>query len=194
MTLDFDPTQYVTIEIGDDGKQYVTFDPHIIYPVTIERIRYVLQNQVFPDELIQHRVVILDDGTPEPQVSTDRAKRLLANARRLPDYAWDSALRHRAEFDSPIPYPLGVAPHDRPDIKVYAPAVRDKIQWVWDRGDALEVAFGWFHHALRIQIGGFRGRVLSGFSGEDKAEQTKQLAATVGTPEPAPRFLKHYQL
>ena len=151
---EFDPTLYADIE-ERDGFRYVTIDPHVMYPAMIERIQYVLHGGIFPGEIIQQRMV---DG--ELEVSTSRTKRLLNYAKSLPEDAWQDALTHRKNFRSPVGY---ILPNKRPSLDLYTPEFRDDIKRLWNRGDALEVAQGWFLHALRIQIHGWkRGKILTG--------------------------------
>jgi len=149
----FNVLDYVTLE-RVDGEQSVTIDPSVIYPAVIERIRYCLAENVFPSELVQSRV----DETGEPVVSTDRAKTLLSNARRLPDSAWADALAHRQLFFVGRVYQTP----KRRDISLYAKSLQSDIERLWLRGDALEVAMGWFLQALRCRIGGSNNTILAG--------------------------------
>jgi hypothetical protein len=130
-----------------------------MYPAVIARIRECLTQNIFPAELIQNRP--REDGTPD--INLERAKALLQNARKLPPEAWDDALAHRESFDSPVGY---VEWNKRPDLEVYVKSARDKIERLWNRGDALEVAMGWFLQALRCRIGGSRVEILAGRDGK----------------------------
>lgn len=150
---DFDPTHFCTVE-AIDGSQYVTIDPNVMYPAVFERIEYVLTNNAIPDELIYHQII---DGEVIGQ--SDRAKRLLRSAKALPDSAWEDARKHRKEFITFVGY---LAPNKRPPLEIYASDIHDAVQRLWARGDALEVAVGWFLHALRIKIGGSKNTILSG--------------------------------
>lgn len=150
---EFNPLDFCTVEMVD-GKQHVTIDPHIMYPATIARIQYVLEENVFPSELIQQRVI---DG--ELQVSTDRAKRLLATAKNLPPTAWQDALTHRNMFTDVVGYG---PPRQRQPVTNFASDLQNDIEQVWYRGDALEVSLGWFLNALRCKIGGSNNTILSG--------------------------------
>lgn len=159
---EFDPATYV--DIGErNGKEYRTIDPFVFYPAVIERIEYVLRENVFPSEIVQQRMV---DG--DLQISTSRSITLLNNAKSLPAEAWVDALAHRKTFTSPVGY---IPPKKRPDLAIYTAEVREDILRVWNRGDALEVAQGWFLHALRCRIGGANGRILTGaLEGETPAD------------------------
>lgn len=149
----FDATEFATIE-QVDGEYYVTIDPAVMYPAVIDRIRYCLDENVFPSELIQNRA----DEAGNPTISTDRATTLLRNARQLPDTAWYEALLHRQDFFGGKVYTTP----DRRNIALYAKNLQADIQRVWERGDALEVALGWFLQALRCRIGGSNNTILAG--------------------------------
>lgn len=151
---DFNPEQFCNIETVD-GVQYVTIDPHIMYPAVIERIHTVIQEELAPTELIQQRI----NEAGEVVVSTDRMKTLLNNAKSLPPSAWEDARSHRNAFDSPVGY---APPRHRPPRDTFSSEAQGRIERIWQRGDALEVALGWFLQALRCKIGGSNNTILSG--------------------------------
>jgi hypothetical protein len=154
--MEFNPLDYCDIETVD-GVQNVTIDPAIMYPAVIARIRYCLDEKVFPAELIQSRM----DEDGKPVVLTDRAATLFANARLLADVsssAWDDALEHRENFFAGRVY----APPGKRSLDLYADNLKADIQQLWYRGDALEIALGWFLQALRCKIGGSNNTILTG--------------------------------
>lgn len=160
---EFYVTDYCDVSIDEQGIQNVSINPHDMYPATIARIQYVLSNSIFPDELLQKRF----DDSNLPLISTDRARRLLTTARALPATAWQDALLHRSEFTSITGY---APPGKRNSLEIYSSKLRPDIQRLWQRGDALETALGWFLQALRCSIGGSNNRITTGLSGGDLSQ------------------------
>lgn len=97
-----------------------------------------------------------------------RAKVLLQNALALPAKAWEDALHPRIEFH-PVEYKTLNMDVMR-SLGISAEGLA-QIQEVKDRGDALEIAMGWFLHALRLRIGAFNLSIGSGApAGSDPAD------------------------
>lgn len=149
----FDPTEYCKIVVIS-GIQYVTVDPDIMYPAVIARIRDILDNRIaIPDELRQERVN--DAGFVE--VVIDRAKYLRNAAAAVPPQVWSNALKPRSEFSRYLTYqPV----KNRAPLELYADVYRDDLSVINKRGDALEIALGWFLQALRCKIGGSNVHIL----------------------------------
>jgi hypothetical protein len=81
----------------------------------------------------------------------DRMYRLVRNALALPVEAWEWALIDRDQFYPNIPYqPKG----DWLQSLEMSEESRTAVMRVQARGYALEIALGWYLHALRLKIGG----------------------------------------
>lgn len=134
----------MTIEPGEVTK--ITVKPEDLYPVVIARIREVLKG-ANPSELL----------ASTERGGSARADVLVANARALPEGAWGDALLPRGEFIN-LPYfafveKNGLARQDMLDLldKKTRPLVQRMIQ----RGYALEIAYGWFCQAIRLEFGAY---------------------------------------
>ena len=143
----FDVTK-LTMTIGEeDGQPSILIDPKDLYPAVLERIQEVLETGSTPSELM----ALTERG------GNARAEILLATARALPQDAWINALIPRSEFYPDVPYiSLDKRESLFPLIDAnYLPTV----QALCTRGDALELALGWFLHALRLALGGFNAKI-----------------------------------
>lgn len=146
-----------TIPMQRDDTQTppaITIEPGDLYPAVVARIKAAVaeyRKQQAAGE-IDLEAIVPELVTTPGRGGNARARVLMTNALALPDKAWDDALRPRSEFHA-IEYKainmdvmrsLGISK-----------AGLAQIQQVKDRGDALEVAIGWFLHALRLAIGPF---------------------------------------
>jgi hypothetical protein len=132
---------------GDQGNMVSVyeFETETLYPAMIERIVDVLENDLVPYELY---------ATPE-RGGTARAERLLANAKALPPKAWKDALISRDKFTS-LAYGAFVGPNKGVNmnmVEALRDDVKSDVQTMINRGYALEIAYGWAAHALRIKVG-----------------------------------------
>ena len=135
-------------EIFGESKTPVSvyeFETETLYPFMIERIVDVLENGLAPYELY---------ATPE-RGGLGRAERLLANAKALPKEAWEDALISRDKF-TPLAYSSFVVPNKGVNLSMVN-SLKDDIQKdvikMVNRGYALEIAYGWAAHALRLKVG-----------------------------------------
>jgi len=130
---------------AEGGVPVYSFSAADLYPALIERIKKVIFDGDNPSEIL----------APTERGGTARADRLLETARSLPPQAWDDALKPRDEFTE-IPYQAVVAKNGGMIESVVASfddkTAKDVVKMV-NRGYALEVALGWFSHALRLQVG-----------------------------------------
>jgi hypothetical protein len=129
-----------------DGITKIVVQPDNMYPVIITRIQEVLAG-ANPNELL---------ATAERGGSA-RADVLIQNARALPEQAWQDALTPRSEF-TVLPYGAfvernGQARQDM--ITVLSPATQADVIRMIQRGYALEIAYGWFCQAVRLEYGSY---------------------------------------
>jgi len=150
---------------GEDGVKHITIHPEDLYPAIIIRIQEVLAG-ANPTELL---------ATSE-RGGTARADILLANARALPERAWEDALCPREQFIA-IPY-LSVVEKNgkiRAELmEAFSKSLRPEIERMVARGNALEVALGWFLHALRLEYGGTINTITTG-KGKAEGARTFRL-------------------
>jgi hypothetical protein len=150
-----------TIPMTTNRRGERIVEPDNLYPTVIVRIKEALteyRRQEAAGEIDIDGIVPELVTTPG-RGGNARAKILLRNALALPEKAWDDALRPRTEFH-PIEYKtLNMDMMRSLGISEEGLA---QIQEVKDRGDALEVAYGWFAHALRLAIGSFSLTIGSG--------------------------------
>lgn len=140
-----------TIPMQRNGNE-ISIEPGDLYPAIIARIQECLaeyRRQEAAGEIDIDGIVPELVTTPG-RGGNARAKVLLRNALALPAKAWADALRPRTEFH-PIDYQsLNMDVMRSLGISEEGLA---QIQQVKDRGDALEIALGWFVHALRLALG-----------------------------------------
>lgn len=106
------------------GYEPFVFEPAVIYPATIARIKQVLKDGSLPTELIDKN--LNPDVDPRSAALMHRSR-----IRAIPEEAWDLALKPRSEFtDSP-----------------------DDAGLLVIRADALEAARLWFTRALKNEVG-----------------------------------------
>jgi len=147
------PHEVVEEEINEQPVKVYVFYAEDLYPAVIGRIRDVLAG-ANPSELL---------ATTERGGSA-RADVLLKNARALPTEAWDDALRPREQFIAEVPYFSVVSKNGRENqefISLLPKAKQADVLQMVHRGFALEIALGWFSHALRLAIGGNINRIRS---------------------------------
>lgn len=124
----------------------VTVNPEELYPAMIARIREVLDG-ANPSEIL----------ASTERGGSARADVLIANARTLPEQAWQDALRRRDEFTS-LPYSSFVKKNGRARediLQALDTPTREAVVRMIQRGYALEIAYGWFCQALRLAFGAY---------------------------------------
>lgn len=129
-----------------DGVTNVVVSPEDVYPVMIARIQDVLAG-ANPSELL----------ASAERGGSARADVLVANARELPEQAWQDALLPRNEFTS-LPYSAFVEKNGRARQDMLAlldETTRDQVTRMIQRGYALEIAYGWFCQAIRLEYGAY---------------------------------------
>ena len=144
----FDITKIpMQVNKSDDGQPVkVTIAPAEVYPVMIARILEVLAG-ANPSELL----------ASAERGGSARADVLVKNARSLPEQAWSDALLPRNEFVS-LPYFSFVKRNG--GIQTDMLAILDKkkkseVERMIYRGYALEIAYGWFCQAFRLEYGAY---------------------------------------
>lgn len=133
----------MTVE-KDEGVTKIEIAPEDLYPAMIARIQEVLKG-ANPNEILAS----MERG------GNARADRLIAEARALPERAWEDALRPRDEFIE-AEYFAFVERNGRLRegmLNMVSPKVRPEIRRMVERGYALEIAMGWFLHAIRLEFG-----------------------------------------
>ena len=144
----FDITKIpMQIEKPEDGSPVkVVIDPADVYPAIIVRIQEVLKGGN-PSELL----------ASAERGGSARADILVKNARALPEPAWSDALLPREEF-TPLPYASFVERNGlaRADLlNALDQSIRAAVERMIYRGYALEIAYGWFCQALRLEYGAY---------------------------------------
>jgi len=122
----------------------ITVHPADLYPVIIARIRDVLVG-ANPNELL----------ASTERGGSARADRLVAEARNLPEQAWLDAVCHRNEYGS-ADYFSFVERNGRLKesmMELLPDKARGEVLRMVQRGYALEIAMGWFLHAIRLEFG-----------------------------------------
>jgi len=135
----------MVIEAGDVITK-ITVNPEDFYPVIIDRIKEVL-NGSNPNELL----------ASAERGGSARADILTANARELPEQAWLDALEPRSQFIS-LPYGAFVEKNGRARQEMLAildDETKALVIRMIQRGYALEVAYGWFCQAIRLEFGSY---------------------------------------
>lgn len=124
--MDYKILSLATPEKRDDDKGYNWYavDPAVVYPETVKRILDVLQSGELPQELV-------DDKAPVEIDPRSVARQYLAEARSMPEKAWEWSLTDRTEFKDP--------------------------EQITARAAALELARRWFTQALHVAVGGSLG-------------------------------------
>ena len=143
------------VEPGENGVQ-VTVHPEDLYPTIIARIQECLEG-ANPVELL---------ATTE-RGGSRRADVLIKNARALPAEAWQDALRPREEFIA-LPYGSFVVKNGGINQVMFSAldsSIRAEVSRMINRGFALEVALGWFLHALRLHYGAHNTTITTGKNG-----------------------------
>ena len=129
-----------------DGITTIVVNPEDMYPVIIARIQDVLSG-ANPSELL----------ASAERGGSARADVLVANARQLPEQAWQDALLPRDEFTI-LPYAAFVEKNGRAKQEILD-ALNEETQAVVirmiQRGYALEIAYGWFCQAIRLEYGSY---------------------------------------
>lgn len=143
------------IEAGE-GVTKVIVHPEDLYPAMVARVFEVLGG-ANPTEIL---------ALPE-RGGVERANRLMANARGLPVQAWEDALRPREEFCE-LPYGAFVERNGGVKVQMLealAKGKRAEVERMVQRGFALEIAMGWFLHALRLALGAVDVTITTGRDG-----------------------------
>ena len=133
----------MTVERGD-GTTKIEVAPEDLYPAMIARIQEVLKG-ANPNEILAS----MERG------GSARADRLIAEARAIPETAWEDALRPRDEFIQ-ADYFSFVERNGRLKesmLSFVQPKTRPDVRRMVARGYALEIAMGWFLHAARLEFG-----------------------------------------
>ncbi len=131
-----------------DGIHHVTVHPDNLYPTVIKRIRYILDTREIPYEL----------NAPREEGGNSRARNLMKKILALPIEVWKDAETTREWFiDLPVK-------SDYEQLKAAGLPQESLNQLVrlQYRARALDLALGWYMHALRIRIGGHHGHILAG--------------------------------
>lgn len=131
------------VEKGE-GVTKVLVAPEELYPAVIERIQEVLEG-ANPNELL----------ASTERGGSARADRLVAEARALPESAWKDALTPRADFID-APYFAFVEKNGRLKesmLEMLPEETQPYALRMVQRGYALEIAMGWFLHAIRLEFG-----------------------------------------
>lgn len=129
-----------------DEVTSVVVNPADLYPLIVDRIKEVLAG-ANPSELLAS----VERG------GSARADRLIGDARSLPSDAWGDALRPRNEFVE-LPYFAFVEKNGRARqnmLDLLTPDKRVEVERMIHRGYALEIAYGWFCQALRLEFGAY---------------------------------------
>ena len=135
----------MTIEPGE-GITRITVRPADLYPAIIERIQEVLAG-ANPNELL----------ASAERGGSARADVLVANARQVGSQAWADALTPREEFIS-LPYFSFVERNGRARPEMLAllnEETRPQVERMIYRGYALEITYGWFCQAIRLEFGAY---------------------------------------
>lgn len=128
----------------DAGVTKILVAPEDLYPPIIARILDVLAG-ANPNELL----------ASTERGGSARADRLIAEARALPIQAWKDALIARDEF-SAAEYFAFVERNGRLKesmLKMLPLKSQVEVRRMVERGYALEIALGWFLHAVRLEFG-----------------------------------------
>lgn len=131
------------IKKGEETTK-VSVAPEDLYPSTIQRIKEVLAG-ANPIELL----------ASDERGGNSRANRLIVEARALPEEAWEDALKPRDEFIQ-VSYFSFVERNGRLKeemLDLVIPDVQEEVKRMVARGYALEIAMGWFLHAIRLEFG-----------------------------------------
>jgi len=130
---------------AENGIPVYSFSASDLYPAMIDRIKKVVFEGDNPSEIL----------APTDRGGNARADILLATARNLPEQAWEDALKPRDEFTN-VPYFSVVKKNGGvvgEVLESFDKSTREEVTHMIERGYALEVALGWFSHALRLQVG-----------------------------------------
>src|SRR5574341_1244378 len=152
------------------SRQYIHVEPADLYDNTIARIVEVLGIRAYWAERemaeppyqdyletkralgsVPFELMPLELDAPTSRGGGERMYVLLRNALALPEAAWEWALIDRDQFYPMIPY---IPRADWLEQLSLPGESREVVGMVQARGHALEVALGWFLHALRLKIGG----------------------------------------
>jgi len=155
----FDPSTLVELPKVEATDQTVQIDPAIMYPATIARIQECMT--LWRQQIVEHGEADIQECAPElcaPKYrgGTGRAVQLMKNALAVPDDGWQFAMLDRREFYPALDYPAPIAFFESVGV---GPDFLEVARQVNARGDALEVAVGWFLHALRLQLGGTNNQI-----------------------------------
>ena len=146
------------IGLGKRGSKEVPtviVHPDDMYPIVLDRILYVLESREIPYEL----------NAPRERGGEKRGRAIVGKALAVPTggqplgfNSWQDARSHRDMFtDLPVTTDYDLMKAQGLPERALAELMR--LKW---RARALDIALGWFQHALRIRIGGHQGRYLSG--------------------------------
>jgi len=80
---------------ADRVYKWYAFEPGVIYPATVKRIREVIDSGEIPEELIDNRAM---PGVDPRSVAMAYA----SQAKQLPNAFWEYALQDRGDFEDPI--------------------------------------------------------------------------------------------
>src|SRR3989337_2387695 len=89
--------KYARVEKRPADKIYrwYAFEPHVIYPATVKRIREVLASGEIPEELVDNQAM---PGVDPRSVAMAYA----SSAKQIPGSAWGDALVDRGDFEDPL--------------------------------------------------------------------------------------------
>jgi hypothetical protein len=131
-----------------DGIHHVTVHPDDLYPAVLKRIQYILETREIPYEL----------NAPREEGGDVRGRKLVREIMALPIDVWADARTSRDWFiDLPVK-----SDYDQLAAAGLPPDSLNQLLRLKYRAKALDIALGWFMHALRIRIGGHKGRILAG--------------------------------
>ncbi len=131
-----------------DGIHHVTVHPDDLYPTVIKRIRYILETREIPHEL----TAVREEG------GDTRGRTIMRRILALPIEVWKDAETTREWFVD-LPVKSNYAQLETAGLPVES---LNQLLRLQHRAKALDLALGWYMHALRIRIGGHHGHILAG--------------------------------